>query len=159
ILAPRQAARFRKIGDKKWKDTKDASFDVSMPYICKLPSGKQINLFFYDGAIAQDIAFGDLLRSGENFAGRLLGSVGHLQATHALGDMGKDGETFGHYYCLGEMGLVYCFHQNEEKEFAKLTIYGEYLELYPPTHEVEIIENSSWSCIHGVSRWKEDCGC
>ena len=42
---------------------------------------------------------------------------------------------------------------------VRITNYGEYLEAHPPTFELEVFDNSSWSCIHGVERWKDDCGC
>ena len=50
------------------------------------------------------------------------------------------------------------------KRGLKLTNYGEYLENYPPKNEVRLIEGengegTAWSCAHGVSRWKDHCGC
>jgi alpha-amylase/alpha-mannosidase (GH57 family) len=46
----------------------------------------------------------------------------------------------------------------------ELINYGSFLKRFPPVHEVEIDEGpkgegTSWSCAHGVGRWKEDCGC
>ncbi len=51
------------------------------------------------------------------------------------------------------------FRPSNPKGWPALTIYGEYLERHPPECEVEIFENSSWSCVHGVERWRSDCGC
>ena len=57
------------------------------------------------------------------------------------------------------MALAYCLHHIAANNLAKITIYGEYLEKFPPDHEVEIWESSSWSCVHGVERWRSNCGC
>jgi alpha-amylase/alpha-mannosidase (GH57 family) len=159
ILAPRQARRVRKINDRKWKDLSEAKIDPKMPYLCKLPSERTIALFFYDGPISQDIAFGGLLENGESFAHRLLSAFLENREEPQLVHIATDGETYGHHHRLGDMALAYCLYYLEANNFATITNYGEYLEKYPPTHEVEIFENSSWSCIHGVERWKNDCGC
>ena len=65
ILAPGQCARVRKIGEKNWTDVSGAKVDPKRAYLCNLPSGKKIALFFYDGPISQGIAFSDTLKSGE----------------------------------------------------------------------------------------------
>jgi hypothetical protein len=70
-----------------------------------------------------------------------------------------DGETFGHHHKYGDMALAYCLDRLERSGRVNLTIYGEYLEKHPPADEVRIVENSSWSCAHGVERWRSDCGC
>ncbi|HXG91023.1 MAG TPA: DUF3536 domain-containing protein [Blastocatellia bacterium] len=157
ILAPRQAGRVRKIG-KRWRDVSGARVDPKMPYLCRLPSGRTINLFFYDGPISQDIAFGGLLTSGEKFANRLLGAFVEGEQTQLV-HIATDGETYGHHHRHGDMALGYCLHYIESNNLARITIYGEHLEKFPPTHEVEIIENTSWSCAHGIERWRSNCGC
>jgi alpha-amylase/alpha-mannosidase (GH57 family) len=158
ILAPRQAKRVRRIG-KRWKDVSGGRIDPRMPYLCRLPSGKTINLFFYDGPISQEIAFGGLLSSGETFANRLLSALSPDQVEPQLAHIATDGETYGHHHRFGEMALSYCLHHIESNNLAKLTVYGEHLERFPPTHEVEVIENTSWSCEHGIERWANNCGC
>ncbi len=159
ILAPCQVQRVRKIGDKRWKNVSGGRIDPKNPYLLRLKSGRTINIFFYDGPIAHDIAFGELLKSGEGLANRMLGAFSNNQEQPEIVHIATDGETYGHHHRYGEMALAYCLYHIESKKLAKLTIYGEYLEKFPPTHEVEIIENSSWSCIHGVERWRNDCGC
>lgn len=159
ILAPRQAKRVKKIGARTWKDVSQEKVDPKQAYLCKLPSGKDINIFFYDGPTSRDIAFGGLLSKGENFAGRLVGSFVEKKDLPQLVNVATDGETYGHHHRYGDMALAYCLYHIESEKLAKITIYAEYLEIHPPTHEVEIFENSSWSCVHGVERWRADCGC
>jgi len=159
ILAPRQANQVRKIEDKKWTEVKEDSLDTTMPYLCHLPSGKSINLFFYDGKVAHDVAYGGLLHSGENFAARLTESFKDNGNHAQLVNIATDGESFGHHHRYGDMALAYCLHHIRTNNLAQVTIYAEYLEKYPPTYEVQINENSSWSCVHGIERWKSNCGC
>mgnify|MGYP006271650013 CR=1 FL=1 len=160
LLAPRQAGRVRpRAGNAEWNDVSDGSVDPKRPYLCRLPSGRSIALFFYDGPISQAVAFERLLERGERFAERLLGAFVDDGRPAQLVHIATDGETYGHHHRFGDMALAYALHYIEANELARLTNYGEYLELFPPTDEVEIVENSSWSCIHGVERWRSDCGC
>lgn len=159
ILAPHQAKRVRKLDGKNWKDMSGAKIDPTMPYLLRFPSGKSINLFFYDGPISRSVAFEGVLTRGDFLANRLMGAFtterDHAQLVH----IATDGETYGHHHRYGEMALSYALRYIEENKLAKITNYGEFLEKFPPTHEVEIFEDTSWSCAHGIGRWKEDCGC
>ncbi len=161
ILSPYQARRWRRLGEKKWREVQ-GGIDGRYPYLCRLPGGKSIVLFFYDGPIAQDIAFGGLLNSGEAFYQRLVSTANApaLDGIDAvLVHIATDGETYGHHHKFGEMGLAYALKRAIESQEVKITNYGAFLEMYPPQLEVEIRENTSWSCAHGVERWRSDCGC
>jgi len=159
ILAPHQAKRVRQIGNEAWNDVSNASIDPTMVYELNLPTGRKISIFFYNGPVSREIAFEDLLNSGENFAHRLTDSFSEKHTWSQLVHIANDGETYGHHHRFGDMALAYAIHYIESNNLARITNYGEYLEKYPPTHEVEIIENTSWSCSHGIDRWLSDCGC
>jgi len=159
ILAPHQARRVRNMGETDWKNIDKGKIDTTKPYLCRLPSGRTISLFFYHGPTANDVANGHLLQSGEVFAKKLAWIFTESNVERQLAHIATDGETFGHHHRYTDMALAYCLHYIEYNGLAKITIYGEHLEKYPPTHEVEIYENSSWSCTHGVERWRTNCGC
>ncbi len=159
VLAPRQAQRIKPIGDGPWKDVRGGKIDPTRPYRCFLPSGRDITLLFYDGPISQALAFEGLLDSGEALSHRLLGAFSKDRAHAQLVHIATDGESYGHHHRKGDMALAYAIHYIESNNLAEITNYGRYLERQPPTHQVEIFENSSWSCVHGIERWKADCGC
>lgn len=160
ILAPGQGRRVRERDSRlSWQSVEDSRIDPSTSYLCELPSGRSICLFFYDGPISREIAFGGLLNSGEFLADRLMDAFADQRTWPQLVHVAVDGETFGHHQRMGDMALAYCLYVIELRNQVQLTNYGEFLEKHPPIHVVEIIENSSWSCVHGVERWREDCGC
>ena len=160
ILAPHQVQGVRKLGKGgKFRNVDDGRIDPTRSYICKLPSGRTISLFFYDGPISQAVAFEGLLGNGESFAKRILGGFSDHRDWPQLMHIATDGETYGHHHRYGEMALAYALQYIGSNNLARITNYGEYLEAFSATHEVEIIGNTSWSCSHGVERWRSDCGC
>jgi hypothetical protein len=160
ILEPNQAKRVRPKGGKasEWRDV-SGGIDTTVPYEVALPSGRTIVVFFYDGPTSRAVAFEELLSSGERFADRLLSTVPEAPDRPRLAHIATDGETYGHHHRYGEMALSYAIHHIESNRLAKLTNYGEFLAAHPPEHQAEIHENTSWSCAHGVDRWRSDCGC
>ncbi len=182
LLAPHQCARIKSMAsvapppnpkatapakdpkDPAWIDTPNASVDTTRPYLVRLKEGRTINVFFYDGARSRAIAFEGLLNSGEGFAQRLKSGFKPDSADPQIVHVATDGESYGHHHKYGEMALAWVLHslQNTTHDgsgAAHLTNYGEFLEKYPPKFEAQIVENTSWSCAHGIERWRSDCGC
>ncbi|MFC1627672.1 DUF3536 domain-containing protein [Gemmatimonadota bacterium] len=177
ILGPHQAEAVRLIGSGGWtwlreeeQRTKERGadgfarpegLDTSRPYLVRLPSGREISVFFFDNGIGTAVSFGGLLDDHEAFVERLLLDPEHDPGSDRprLIHFATDGETFGHHVKGGEKTIARALARLESGTEANLTIYGEFLERFPPTHEVMIAENTSWSCPHGVERWRSDCGC
>ncbi len=142
-----------------WQDVTGGNVDPSRPYLVRLPSGRTITVFFYDGPVSRAVAFEDLLSNGERLANRLLGVLPEEPDGTKLVHIATDGETYGHHHTHGEMALSYALERIRETPDVELTNYGQFLERHPPRHEARIVEDSSWSCPHGIERWRSDCGC
>ncbi len=173
ILAPHQCARVRERAEStlqpvlprldgagaRWIETPNASANPNHPYLVRLKDGRSITVFFYNGPVSRAIAFEGVLNNGETFAWRLARgfdpSVSEPQIVHVA----TDGESYGHHHRHGEMALSYALRFIEDKKLAKLINYGQFLAQFPPTWEAEIVEDTSWSCAHGIERWRSDCGC
>jgi alpha-amylase/alpha-mannosidase (GH57 family) len=173
VLAPHQCKRIRLIKEaaadsmpveavssppSSWTDTPDATVDTTRPYLVRFPSGASIAIFFYNGPTSRAIAFEGLLNSGEDFAARLKAGFKDSPQTQLV-HVATDGESYGHHHKYGDMALAYALRLLEKDKTAKLTNYGSFLSQFPPEYECEIVDNTSWSCVHGVERWRSNCGC
>ena len=169
ILDPSQALRVREIGNVQWIDVSQNNINPKIPYRCYLDdpdtsADEYIDVFFYDGPIAKSLAFEDIALSPEKFMDRIINAAIPDYEDAQLISIAVDGETFGHHKKFADRSLAYMFSELIPKSEIKIVNYAEYLGMYPPEFEVQIKpgkfeEGTSWSCIHGVGRWKENCGC
>jgi len=120
--------------------------------------GRSIALFVYDGAISHDVAFGSLLKDASAWAERLLapGKRGHERRLVAVA---TDGETYGHHHKFGEVALAWVLRELERRRDARVENFAAFLARHRPEQEVKLVAPTSWSCVHGVERWRADCGC
>ena len=147
VLAPHQAGRLLDHGE----------LDINQPYSVRLGAGRSINVFFYNGALSQSLAFENILQDGKYFAEKLM-QTDNTDGPQLL-SVATDGETYGHHHKFGDMALAFALKYIDNQVDARLTNFAEYLEKFPPQEEIEIIEKTSWSCAHGVGRWSSNCGC
>ncbi len=166
ILAPHQAEAVVPIGGGQWQDVSAGTIDPKQPYRCflkKYPE-KFIDIFFYDGPISKDAGFGDLLFDAMRFMDRLESAKAKEAAHSQLIHLAVDGETYGHHKAFGDRVLAYLFYVEAPRRGVQVTNYGVFLAKNPPRFQVRLKEGengegTSWSCAHGVKRWKENCGC
>lgn len=155
VLAPRQALAVADLDGGNAREVTQEDLDISAPYAVFLPSGLSLAVFFYHGPLSQAVAFERLLKDGEQFWGRLAAA-----GRPGLTALATDGETYGHHFPFGEMALAYVLEQARRgRDGLELTNFAAFLAENPPARRVILREPSSWSCIHGVERWRSDCGC
>jgi hypothetical protein len=156
VLAPHQAQAWRPPGGT-WQT---ARIDPGRCYRCALPSGRSIDLFFYDGPTSQAVAFERLLADGHQIISRMTNRPLVEGGDPTLCHIATDGETYGHHHRYGDMALAWALQQVEQGwNGTQLTNYAAFRARMPATWEVTIAENTSWSCVHGTARWRDDCGC
>lgn len=115
--------------------------------------GRSIALAIYDGALSHDVAFGPLVRDAGRWAAAMEGAHAHLVS------VATDGETYGHHHRFGEMALAAVLDTLTSDGHMRVENFAAFLAREPATTAVALQAPSSWSCAHGVERWRADCGC
>ncbi len=126
------------------------------PYTVRLSGGREIAVFVRDRHFSDTLSFhmpdpagvGDWLR--EQVSWRCQGDRLLLIAT--------DGETFGHHHRQGVDVLGRILAAGDAHGYAVTTL-GVYLRQHPPQAEIQVRENSAWSCAHRLDRWVVGCAC
>ena len=162
ILAPYQAKRIRPLDrlddDDAWTEVDGASIATGHPLRWRHAGGDGdglgVDVVFYDGPISHDLAFG----LGGLSSQELIRRVIEAGADGTPVCVATDGETFGHHHKFADRALAFAFASEAPARGVRVVNAAELVREVAPTHEVEVQE-SAWSCVHGVGRWREDCGC
>ncbi|MGC8734743.1 MAG: DUF3536 domain-containing protein [bacterium] len=153
ILGEHQIKRVKKINSNEWEN----NFIPRKPILVKLPSGNKIIVFPFDRELSAEVSFKDALYNGEKLANNLINKLKNLENSMIL--IATDGETFGHHKKFGELGLAFAINYLLNSNIVKVSNLEYYLKNNYIEYEGEIYENTSWSCFHGIERWRSDCGC
>jgi hypothetical protein len=139
---------------------KPAPYDE--PFILTGEKGGTVSAFFYHPGLAGGISFGHLLRDADNLYNQLL-SIKASDNTRLI-HTATDGEIYGHHEPFGDMALCALIKKVESRSDFTFTNYATYLANHPAKRHAVLLpgeddKGTSWSCVHGVSRWYKDCGC
>ncbi|OGS07060.1 MAG: hypothetical protein A2270_05185 [Elusimicrobia bacterium RIFOXYA12_FULL_51_18] len=171
ILSPYQAEKIRPMNSETWTDVSTGHFETGRPYawIDRTPAGeplenRAITLFFYNGPLSKAVAFEGALKNSESFAALLAANFEDSAQNDQLLGLAIDGETFGHHHKFADMTLAHAFRHEIKKHGIETINFSTYLDAHPAIHEAEIKkgpdgDGTSWSCAHGVRRWKGGCDC
>ena len=138
--------------------------DPGSAYLIDLPGGRSISVFVYDQDLSTRISFDPgATINADVFAGDILSTK---YPTHNASDItqkflmvSSDGELYGHHQPFRDKFLQRLLSHSIYEQKLELAYPGLWLKLNPPIQHATILENSSWSCHHGVKRWMGECGC
>jgi len=117
-----------------------------------------LSVFRFDRELSTTVSFGNGLADGARLAGWIADAALGLEPGAAL-MIATDGETFGHHDKHGAAELARALMALERRDDVIVTNCADYLAAHPATGSFEIASVSSWSCPHGVERWRSNCGC
>jgi alpha-amylase/alpha-mannosidase (GH57 family) len=150
ILAPWQA--------------ESTQLDVTEPYRVALSAGKSISVFFYHQGLSSGVSFnpGLTVNADDFVRNHLLPSFLNDKPRRDEPQMvliASDGELYGHHQQFRDRFLAHLVNGASSNAGLDKTYPALWLRKYPPQHWVSIRECTSWSCQHGVERWRADCDC
>ncbi len=125
------------------------------PYKVRLSRDRYVSVFVRERGLSDYLSFN---MPSAAYAKEWINSVMHNRRPGSLTLIATDGETFGHHHAQGVDVLRELTTPSHNDTYEAVTL-GHYLHQHPPYAEVEIVENSAWSCGHSLGRWATGCAC
>ncbi len=158
ILTQGQAKSVKRLYGRHLYYVSGDKLDIRHPYRLETGAG-YIDVFFSHNELSTDISFKRLLENPVECANRIERIFGEKHSEDLLVTIVTDGETFGHHQKGTEKGLAYLLKYELPSRGIEVTTFEKYLREHTVGWGVRIKDNTSWSCYHGIERWKSDCGC
>lgn len=140
------------------------NLDITEPYTVNLSAENRITVFFYQRDISTRVSFDPAATmNADLFAEYVLQAhlnqekERHNEAQLLL--VASDGELYGHHQQFRERFLARLMDGASGRLGLIPTFPALWLQEHPPRRSLAIRENTSWSCHHGVERWKGPCEC
>lgn len=158
ILEPHQAQSVRPVTGGAWWPASE-SLKPGAPYRWRGSDGEELALFFYEGALSRSVAFEHAMSDSRALAAKVA-AASPASPRDGLCLIATDGETYGHHHSFAEMGLAHLLRYALPQAGVTPVNPAWFLAEHPPREEVRLKPGgTSWSCPHGVERWRSDCGC
>jgi alpha-amylase/alpha-mannosidase (GH57 family) len=146
-----------------WQAVAD-HLDVTQPYRVELRDGQQMIVFFYHPELSTRISFdpGSTVNADAFVLEHLLPKFRveiRKPSENQLLLIASDGELYGHHQPFRDKFLAHLVNGAITGKKIKKTFPALWLLENQPRKAIQIHENTSWSCHHGVKRWSQPCDC
>jgi hypothetical protein len=133
--------------------------DSAGPFLINLPGDRPPFIVFpYDRDVSTHISFMPKATSdGDAFLYSLTHNDQHR--SEGLRLFASDGELYGHHQHFRDYFLTYITEQGRDKYGIQWTWPEKWLLDNQVTATAELNDATSWSCHHGIERWRGQCGC
>lgn len=130
------------------------------PYEVKLKNGRSIIVLVYHGGLSSTVSF-DTFATGnaDAFSEYYLKPEIDPYNPDQFLMIATDGELYGHHQPFRDKFLAHLLNGSVKTTGLQLTWPELWLKQHNVKGKARIIEKTSWSCHHGVERWRAECEC
>ncbi len=137
-----------------------ASTPVDSMQCYRVAGTDKLAVFFYDQGISTRVSFDPLFTENADAFSAHVSQNAYYSGIHdPLLIVASDGELYGHHQPFRDFFLHRLVTDSLEGQGIDVTFPGRWLLEHQPGSEIMIRDDTSWSCPHGIERWRAPCEC